>query len=220
MTLLRTSGWRVALVLSGVAMLIGGPMHPDADAEDPLREELATMTADPSWVPAHVFVVLSTLLLAVGLWAAYHRQAWPAGTRTALKVAAVAVSLYTVETVFHLAAAADSHALHHGDAAPIAFTHLGLSIVLYPVTGLAVAALAARQVSSWPGLRRVAGVPGVLAGLLHASSVPLTLLLPDTELSPVFAGAAVGLAAWALATGLGGAPRPARAAATPEPVTV
>jgi hypothetical protein len=30
------------------------------------------------------------------------------------------VSLYLVETVFHLAAAVDSDALHHGEAAPAA----------------------------------------------------------------------------------------------------
>jgi hypothetical protein len=220
MTLLRTSGWRVALALSGVTMLIGGPMHPSADAEDSLREELATMTADPSWVPAHVFVVLSTLLLAVGLWVAHRRQAWPVGTRRTLKVAAVAISLYTVEAVFHLAAAVDSHELHHGDAAPVAFTHVGLSVLLYPIAGIAVAALAARQVSSWPGLRKAAGVPGVVAGLLHASSVPLTLLLPDTELGPVFAGAAISLAVWALATAVTGAPRPVRTETTREPLAV
>ncbi len=55
-SLLRTHGWRIALVPSGIAMLAGGPRHPEADAEGSLREELATMTAHPDWVPAHTFI--------------------------------------------------------------------------------------------------------------------------------------------------------------------
>ena len=77
MTTLRTHGWRIALIASGIAMLAGGPRHPEADAKDSLREELATMTAHPDWVPAHTLIVLSTLLLAVGLATAYGQNAWP-----------------------------------------------------------------------------------------------------------------------------------------------
>lgn len=219
MTLFRTHGWRLALIGSGTAMLIGGPMHPEADAEHPLREELAIMTAHPDWVPAHIFVVLSTVLLAVGLVAAYRQNAWPTAHR-ALGIAAPAVMLYVVETVFHLAAAVDSHALHNGDRAPVAFTHVGLSVLLYPVAGLAIAYLASRQVVTWRGPRRIIGLPGVVGGLMHALSVPLVLAFPDTELTPLFAGSAVSLAVWALATGVAGAPRPAAVSATPQPVTV
>ncbi|GAA0794225.1 hypothetical protein [Spirilliplanes yamanashiensis] len=219
MNLLRNHGWRLALVASGVVMLAGGPMHPASDAEHPLREELAIMTAHPDWVPAHVLIMISTVLLAAGLVIAHRRQAWP-GVQRALGFAAVAVTVYVVETAFHLAAVVDSHALHHGGAAPVAFTHLGLSLLLYPVTGLAVAYLAARQLADWSGPRRFAGLPGVVGGLLHAVSVPLTMALPDTELTPAFAGASILFAVWALATGLAGAPRPAAVATPREPVPV
>ena len=46
--------------------------------------------------------------------------------------------LYLIEAVFHLAAVVDSDALARGDAAPVAFTHMGLALVLSPVAGLAV----------------------------------------------------------------------------------
>ncbi|HZG97228.1 MAG TPA: hypothetical protein VEY14_03105 [Nocardioidaceae bacterium] len=219
MTLLRTHGWRIALVTSAAAALVGGPMHPSADAEDPLREELATMTAHPNWVPAHSLLVLSAVLLAIGLAAAYRGRAWPTAHK-ALGVAALAVSLYVVETIFHLAAAVDSHELHHGDQAPVAYTHLGLSVLLYPLAGLAIAYLASRQVTTWRGPRRVTGVPGVVGGTLHALAVPLTLAQPTAELTPVFAGATVLIAVWSLATGLAGAPAPVVAPPSPALVTV
>ncbi len=37
----RPQGWRIALLASGLTMLAGGALHPDADAQDSLREELA-----------------------------------------------------------------------------------------------------------------------------------------------------------------------------------
>ena len=219
MNLLRNHGWRLALVASGIVMLAGGPMHPESDARHSLREELAVMTAHPDWVPAHVLIMVSTVLLAAGLVVAYRRKAWP-GVQRALGFAALAVSGYVVETGFHLAAAVDSDALHHGQAAPVAFTHIGLSLLLYPITGLAVAYLAARQLADWRGPRRFAGLPGVVGGLLHAVSVPRTLAFPDTELTPAFAGSSILFAVWALVTGLAGATRPAAVAAPREPVSV
>ena len=214
MTLLRNHGWRVALVASAAAALVGGPMHPSGDAEDPLLEELATMTAHPDWVPAHTLLVVSAVLLALGLAAAHRGRAWPTAHK-AVGVAALAVSLYVVETLFHLAAAVDSHELHHGDTAPVAYTHLGLSVILYPVAGLAIAYLASRQVGTWRGPRRITGVPGVVGGTLHAVAVPLTMALPAAELTPVFAGGTVLIAVWSLATGLAGAPRPEVAPSEP-----
>jgi hypothetical protein len=219
MTLLRTQVWRIALVASAAAALAGGPMHPSADAEDSLREELATMTAHPDWVPTHSLLVLSAVLLAVGLAAAYRAKAWPTAHK-ALGVAVVAVSLYVVETVFHLAAAVDSHELHHGEQAPVADTHLGLALVLYPVAGLAIAYLASRQVTTWGGLRRLTGVPGVVGGILHTLAVPLTLALPTAELTPAFAGATVLIAVWSLVTGLAGAPTRAVAPPVRTPASV
>ena len=204
MTILRTHGWRLLLVASGVFMMAGGPRHPEADASHPLREELATMTAHPDWVPAHVLVLVSTVLLALGLWAARASGTWPSSTRRSLTVGAMAVSVYVVEAAFHLAAVVDSHALAHGGAAPVAFTHVGLSVVLYPVTGLAIAGLALSYGRALGGWRRIVAGVGVVAGLAQATSVPLSLVLPDAELSPVFAAAGILTAVWAIGTGAAG----------------
>ncbi len=209
---LSRHGWRLALVGSGVLSAIGGPMHPGSDSEEPIRDELATMTADPSWVPGHSLIAVGTFLMAVGLWGAWRTQAWPRAGRV-VAVAAVAVSVYVLETIAHLAAVVDSEELASGEAAPVAFTHLTMAAVLYPVTGVAVVALAvtlARR--QWRGAAVALAVPGVVGGVAHASAVPLTLLLPDAEITPVFAVAGMMLALWSIAAGLVGV----RSAATAE----
>lgn len=202
-----THGWRLLLVASGVLLVLGGRMHPSADAEDDLRTELATMTADERWIPGHSLIVASTVLLAAGLWWAWRTDAWPPGVRRSLGWGAAAISLYVVETIAHLGAVADSDALAQGDAAPVAMTHVGLSIVLYPITGWAVALLAWSFGRAWGGWRRAIAGVGVLSGMLQAFSVPLTLVFPDAEVSPVFAAAALTLALFSILTGVAGAPR-------------
>jgi hypothetical protein len=64
------------------------------------------------------------------------------------------------------------------------------------------------------------GLPAAVGGLAHAVSVPLTLVLPDAELSPLFATAAMLLATYTLVTGLAGAPHPATVPAERQPLTV
>ena len=215
MNMLRTYGWRLALIGSGIALVAGGRMHPEADAKDSMREELATMTADDAWVLGHSLIVVSTVLLATGLWLARRHAVWPRSVGPALTLGAWAVSLYVVETLFHLGAAVDSDALHDGEAAPVAYLHVGLSVVLYPVTGYAVARLALSLGRAWRGLRWGVAALGVAAGVLHLASVPFTVLFPDTETTPLFAGAAMLLALWSVGTGLvgGGTPTPTGAGA-------
>jgi hypothetical protein len=216
MTWIRIAGWRPLMVAAGVMMALGGRMHPEADASGTLREELAEMAADDAWVPGHTLLMIGTFALVTALWCARATDAWPRARR-ALTAAAMAMSLYAVETVFHLAAVVDAEHLAHGHAAPISVTHIGLSIVLYPVSGLILAAFGVRLIATESGVRRV--VPGlaVVAGLLHAASVPGTLVLPDTELSPVFAGAGILLALWAILTGLVGSTQSVRTS-HPAPV--
>jgi hypothetical protein len=196
--------WRVALVLAGAAMAIGGPLHPSSDAADPMREELATMTADDAWVLSHSLLVVGFVLLAAGLWAAHRVGAWPESARKPLRIAAIAMSAYVVETVFHLAAVVDSDALAAGDAAPVAFTHLGLAAVLYPVSGLALAWLGVHVYRAVGLPEKVFGVIAVVGGVLHAVSVPLTLLSPDLETTPLFASSGMLIAAWAIGVGVSG----------------
>ncbi|OWY59546.1 hypothetical protein B7486_73995, partial [cyanobacterium TDX16] len=189
MTIAPELRWRISFIVGGVLMALGGPMHPDADSKDSLRDELATMTSSSSWVLSHTLIALGTTLLAVGLWSAYRNRCWPVSLRRALHVVAITMSLYVVETVFHLASVIDSDALADGGAAPIAFTHIGLALVLYPVSGLTFAWLGVRLFGAVGVPEKVFGVIGVLAGLLHATSVPLTIVFPDAEITPIFASA-------------------------------
>lgn len=196
--------WRSLLVAAGVCMAAAGPLHPESDASGTTREELATMTAGDTWVLSHAGVAVGTVLLAVALWSAHRGDHWPAATRRNLRLAAIAVSVYVVETVVHLAAVVDREALAAGDPAPVAFGHLALAAVLYPVSGLAIVALAVRLAATVTAGHKVLAGIGVLAGLAHAVSVPLTLLAPDLETTPVFAAGGILLAAWAIGTGIAG----------------
>jgi hypothetical protein len=196
MNVLRTHGWRIALAASAVAMLNGGRMHPESDGSDPLREELATMTADPDWVTGHALVVAATVLLVLGLRLTLRQEQWPTRVRRVIGMTSVVLAAYVIETVFHLAAVVDSAELASGGHAPVAMTHIWLAAVLYPASGLAIAYLADTLGRGWSRRRRVLAYVGVVAGLLHAASVPLTLVFPSAELSPVFAGAGVLIALW------------------------
>lgn len=196
--------FRPLFIAGGLSMALSGPLHPESDAADSTRVELATMTAGDTWLVSHAGVAIGTALLAAGLWAAHRSGRWPATVQRSLRVAAVAVSVYVLETVMHLAAWLDRDALAAGDPAPIAFTHLGMAAVLYPISGLALAALAARLAGASTGGNRVLAGVGVVAGLLHAVSVPLTIAVPDLETTPIFASAGTLLAAWALGTGIAG----------------
>ncbi|WP_336923438.1 hypothetical protein [Aquipuribacter sp. SD81] len=218
MSTTRTLAWRLALVAGGLAMAAGGALHPESDGADPLREELAVMTADPAWVPGHALTTVGTVLVVLGLWSVLRAGLWPTAVRRLLLVTTVVWALYVVETVMHLASAVDAHALAHGGAAPVAFTHIGLAAVLYPLSGLALATLALGLGRAWGGWRWLLAVPGVVGGLAHAVSVPLTLVLPTAELSPFFAVGGILTALWAVATGLGGRQeRPAAVSGTPVP---
>jgi hypothetical protein len=222
MTFLTRCYWQLALIASALLSAIGGGMHPDVDAEgSSTREELAAMTADDAWVPGHTLLALGVALLAVGLWGARRSGRWP-GADSALKWGVLATSLYFVEAVTHAAAAIDSDNLAHGHSAPVAMAHLALASFLYPLSGAAFVWMAATIGAEW-GRLRFLSVLGIIGGCVHAVVVPATLLLTDTETTPLFAIAGMTLAAWSLATGLIGLTRPGprRASSLPavrEPV--
>ncbi len=198
----RAQLWRVLLVISGVVAMVGGTMHPSAEVDGNVREDLAQMTANDSWVPGHTLVAIGTALLALGLWSAWRQRAWPAQVLRALLVAAVAFALYTVETIVHTVAHVDSDALRTGDSAPVAYSHLGLAALLYPVSGLALAYVSVQIWKAGRTAHRVIAVVGVAGGLVHAVSVPLTLLFQDRDVSPLFPVAAVMITIWSVSLGL------------------
>ena len=201
-----TVPYRLLLATSGLLLVAGGALHPDADPTGSISDDLAEMTADPSWATGHALTAVSTVLLAAGLWSLHRRGGLPPRTSRALRIASVAVSVYVVETVFHLAAGVDSNALAAGDFAPVAGMHVLLSAVLYPVSGMALVLLGLALLRDGRGARRALGLPLVVGGTLHAVAVPLVLLVPDADGSPLFAGGAVLLAVWSLLTAALGVP--------------
>jgi len=216
MNFLTRPGWQLALVASGVLAAVGGSMHPEVGPEGTMREELAAMTADAAWIPGHTLLAAAVALLALGLWGARRAGRWP-GADAALRFGVISVSLYFVESLMHLGAAADSDELAHGDDAFIAFGHLGLAALLYPLSGFAIVWVAVRLGAEW-GRLRVLAVTGILGGAVHAVSVPATLLLPDTETSVLFAAGGMLVALWTLTVGLIGLTRPAPRTMTSRPV--
>jgi hypothetical protein len=56
----------------------------------------------------------------------------------------------------------------------------------------------------------------VIAGTLHATAYPMTLVMPDLETTPMFAGAGMLMAAWGLGVGHLGA-RSARTRSVASP---
>lgn len=200
--------WQLALVASGLLAAVGGAMHPDVGAAgSSTREELAVMTADSAWVPGHTLLAISVALLALGLWGARRSGRWP-GADQALRVGVVAVSLYLVEAVMHTAAAVDADNLAHDHSAPVAMTHLALAAFLYPLSGAAIVWMAHTLGAEWGRLRFLSAL-GIVGGCVHAVVVPMTLLLPDTDTTPLFATAGMTVAAWSIATGAIGLTRPA-----------
>jgi hypothetical protein len=95
----------------------------------------------------------------------------------------------------------------------VAWSHIALSAVLYPLSGWAVALLALAMARGASVIRKAVAGIGLVAGIVHAASIPLMLLLPDLEASRLFPVAAIGLALWSLGTGLLGAPKRKAAAA-------
>lgn len=198
------NGWRAALVGSGIALLLGGSMHPDAPADLDLRDELATMMDDDAWIPGHSIVLVSAVLLAVGLSVASRRGSWPTSSRNALRFAAVATGFYCIEAALHLFASVDVDRLRDGDFAPVAFAHLGLAAILYPMSGLSIAYLALKVTPHWSLPQRAFSAMGIIAGIATALSVPFTLIFTELETSPFFAVSAIGTAIFSIAAGLVG----------------
>jgi hypothetical protein len=92
-------------------------------------------------------------------------------------------------------------------------SHLALAAVLYPVSGLALAYLSIRIWKAGRTAHRVIAVIGVAGGLVHAASVPLTLLFQNSDFTSLFPAAAMLTTLWAVTLGLVGfrsAAEPAR----------
>jgi hypothetical protein len=188
--------WRPALLLSGVAMMAGGPRHPSPSTELPFRESTALMLAHPDWAPAHLLILLSYVLLLGGvlLW---RRDTDPsAGTGTWSRITIAAAGVACVEMAFHAAAMLDLDRLRAGEPTPILSTHLALTTIANPLLGLALAGLAVtgarlgRLGSRWIAWMAVVG------GAAYGFAGVYVVLTRDQRISPLFAVGATLMAFW------------------------
>lgn len=139
----RIGWWPWAMIAAAVAYVIGGMLHPDSDPTLPEAAELAAWIGDALWVPSHTLILVGAIVLVPGLLGLLGaRPGLSTGARRAGWVAVVAAALWVLESLPHLGAATESAAAAAAQPTPILFSHQLLSLLVYPLLGLSVAALA------------------------------------------------------------------------------
>ena len=94
-------------------------------------------------MPSHLLLLLAEILLTVGLLGLLTaHQDLPRSARRAGRVALAGAVLWVVEGVPHVLAAGDAHAVAAGHPAPFFAGFQQLAVLVYPVVGLSVGALA------------------------------------------------------------------------------
>jgi len=159
--------WRLFFALCGIAILVGGPMHPGGT--------MAEMLAHPLWFRSHLLVLVGFIAMTVGL-ALYQRHPLTARTRWWLRAAIAGGILQSIEMAFHTAAMVDHDSLVAGGPTPVLTTHLWLTALLYPVFALTMVGFIAasardRLLGSW--WLAWLGIAGALA---HGAAGPLVVI--------------------------------------------
>ena len=170
-TSFERNGWRACFAIGGLAIVIGGPMHPDGT--------MAQVLADPKWFLSHVLVLIGFVGLSAGLalWRPNDRLV----PRTAMwRRLALWVSVaQTIDMAFHTAAMVDAGPLAAGAPTPVLTTHLWMTQFVYPVfavvlIGFLIAAANDGLLGSW----RIAWL-GIIGAIGHGLA---GLLVPVLEI--------------------------------------
>lgn len=135
--------WPWALTTGGALGFAGGMLHPGMDSALSGPAALAGWVGDPLWLPSHGLILAAFMLLLPGLLGlSRSRVPLSATARRAAWIATATLVLLILEGIPHFAAAFDETAVLAGQPAPFLTGHLFGSAVIYPVFGLALAALA------------------------------------------------------------------------------
>ena len=204
---MKIAPWRPMLLLAGIAMFLGGPRHPAPHTDLPFRESTAMMLANENWVPSHLWMLASLVLLLAGVALWQRQRELPPGTVRWVRFALIAVGLAVVEMAFHTAAVVDGGRLRAGAATPILSTHLFLAATVNPLMCLALAGLALhgarlRQLGSYWIAWLV-----VLGGAMFGFASFYVVVTNDQRISPFFAIGASLMALWFILSAVW--PRPA-----------
>lgn len=209
----RPITWWPLLVFGGLLVFVGGGMHGDPAGPDlPIRQNLATTMEAGGWVLGHAIMTVGAALIAGGVWIARREAGWQL-SRTLWRVLVVAVALNAIELVVHTAVIVEKDGLLAGETGLLTAVHLAGLLIVYPLYGLAVAAVAAvRFRAAGIGHRAIAAL-GIVGGVCHAVSAPLAVATESSAFEFLFPLAGVTVSAWWIGTGISARPR--RAAAVP-----
>jgi hypothetical protein len=122
--------WRALFVIGGLLVAIGGPQHPGGTMLDMLR--------DPAWFRAHALVFSGILAWTIGVWLFIQSRPASALPDRWLRFALVMTTLQMLDMAVHTMAYVDADALAAGAATPVLTTHLWLTVVIYPIFGIAM----------------------------------------------------------------------------------
>jgi len=208
---MTASRWRPLLVAAGVLSVIGGGTHPSAPTDLSFNDNLAVMMEQGAWVPSHLLLAAGYALLFAGLFVVRREGAWPIGSRLLTFAVAVA-ALNLVEMLVHTAAFVDRQELAADESAPVAFTHLGLAAVAYPLLGIAVVLLAL-QLARVTWLRALA-VVGVIGGAANALAMILAITTGGNDFDFFFPIGAIATAVWLVGVSAVGVDRSSAVPAT------
>ncbi|MHA6629766.1 hypothetical protein ACU61A_30370 [Pseudonocardia sichuanensis] len=165
--------WPWLLLVSGVCGLAGGLLHPDEDPALTGDAALASWVGNPQWIPSHMLILASTVLLVPGLYGL--ARSLTGAARKAAWTSFGAALVWVVESIPHLLAAADHHALLAGQPAPFLTGHLAGAVLVYPLAGFSLAALAVLggRALAHPALNAAGAVGGAAFGIAPIAVGPL-----------------------------------------------
>lgn len=190
--------WPWLLLVGGILGFLGSLLHPQGDPTLSGNAALASEVGDPLWVPAHILILVFVALLVPGLLGLARSGVLSGAARTAALAAFGAAIVWLVESVPHLLASADHHALLTGQPAPLVTTHVIGASIVYPLAGFSIAALAllgGRRLAH-PVLNVLGAVGAVAFGIAPIAYDQLGI----EEAGDLFAGSLL-LTAWVAAVG-------------------
>ena len=126
--------WRVLFGVGGVIMALGGPLHPRG-------ETMHSMLIDPNWFPSHAAQLVGFALMALGMMRFRRVMPHSPAVQRWSGLAALGLSLQTIEMAFHLASMVDADKLAAGVSTPILSTHIVLALTIYPLLAILMGGL-------------------------------------------------------------------------------
>ena len=190
--------WPWLLLVGGILGFLGSLLHPMGDPTLSGDAAVAAEIGDPLWVPSHIFILVFVALLAPGMLGLARSGVLSGAARTAALVTFGAAIVWVVESVPHLLAATDHHALLTGQPTPFLTGHSVSAGIVYPLATFPTAALAVlgRRRLAHPVVNVLGAVGAVAFGIAGISYY----VLGSEELLDLFAGSML-LTAWVAVVG-------------------